>query len=88
VIRRRVVVHGRVQGVFYRDTTRRMARSRGVAGWVRNNPDGTVEAVFEGEPEAVESMVRFAEEGPRGAVVDRVETAEEEPEGLRDFRTA
>jgi acylphosphatase len=88
MIRRRVVVHGRVQGVFYRDTTRRMARSRGVSGWVRNNPDGTVEAVFEGEPEAVESMVRFAEEGPRGAVVDRVETAEEEPEGLTEFRTA
>jgi len=88
VIRRRVVVHGRVQGVFFRDTTRRMARSRGVAGWVRNNPDGTVEAVFEGEPEAVESMVRFAEEGPRGAVVERVETAEEEPEDLTDFRTA
>ena len=88
MIRRRVVVHGRVQGVFFRDTTRRMARSRGVAGWVRNNPDGTVEAVFEGEPEAVESMVRFAEEGPRGAVVERVETAEEESEDLTDFRTA
>jgi acylphosphatase len=88
VIRRRIVVHGRVQGVFFRDTTRRMARSRGVAGWVRNNADGTVEAVFEGEPEAVESLLRFAREGPRGAVVERVETAEEEPEGLTDFRTA
>ena len=53
MIRRRVIVHGRVQGVFFRDTTRRMARSRGLGGWVRNTPDGTVEAVFEGEGEAV-----------------------------------
>jgi acylphosphatase len=56
MVRRRVIVHGRVQGVFFRDTTRRMAQSRGVSGWVRNNPDGTVEAAFEGEPEAVEAM--------------------------------
>jgi acylphosphatase len=86
VIRRRIIVHGRVQGVFFRDTTRRVARSRGLGGWVRNTPDGTVEAVFEGEEEAVESMVRWCREGPRGAVVERVEVIDEEPEGLAEFR--
>jgi acylphosphatase len=85
VIRRRVVVHGRVQGVFFRDTTRRMARSRGLAGWVRNRPDGTVEAVFEGEPDAVQSMADWCGQGPRGASVERVELADEEPEGLTGF---
>jgi acylphosphatase len=84
--RRRVVVHGRVQGVFFRDTARRMARSRGVAGWVRNTPEGTVEAVFEGEPEPVDELVRWCEQGPRGASVDRVDVSEEEPEGLEGFR--
>jgi acylphosphatase len=79
------VVHGHVQGVFFRDTTMRRAVERGVAGWVRNNPDGTVEAVFEGDPDAVEAMVRFAHEGPRGAIVDRVEVIEEESEGLTRF---
>jgi acylphosphatase len=63
----------------------RAAQSHGVAGWVSNRPDGTVEAVFEGEPEAVESLVRFCREGPRGAVVDRADVAEEEPEGLTRF---
>jgi acylphosphatase len=86
VIRRRVIVHGRVQGVFFRDTARRMARSRGVSGWVRNTRERTVEAAFEGDPEAVESMVRWCREGPRGAAVERVEVAEEEPEGLTEFR--
>ena len=85
-IRRRVVVHGRVQGVFFRDTARRMAQSRGVAGWVRNTPDGTVEAVFEGDPEAVESMARWCRQGTRGAAVERVEVTDEEPEGLVEFR--
>jgi acylphosphatase len=80
------VVHGHVQGVFFRDTTRRQATARDVAGWVRNNPDGTVEAVFEGGPDAVDAMVRFAHQGPRGAVVQRVEVIEEEPEGLSGFR--
>jgi acylphosphatase len=86
VIRRRVVVHGRVQGVFFRDTVRRMAHSRGVAGWVANRSDGAVEAVFEGDPEAVESMLRFCRRGPERAVVDRVEESEQEPEGLEGFR--
>jgi acylphosphatase len=85
MIRRRVVVHGRVQGVFFRDTTQRMARSRGIAGWVRNTPEGSVEAVFEGDPDAVEAMVAFAKEGPRGAVVERVDVTEEEPKGLEGF---
>ena len=79
------MVHGHVQGVFFRDTTRRRAAERGIAGWVRNNPDGTVEATFEGEPEAVESLVRFARDGPRGALVERVDVIEEEPEGLSGF---
>jgi acylphosphatase len=85
VIRRRVVVHGYVQGVFFRDSTRRLAQRHGVAGWVANRWDGTVEAVFEGEPEAVERLVRFVDEGPRGAQVERVEVFEEEPEGLSGF---
>jgi acylphosphatase len=86
VVRKRVIVHGRVQGVFFRDTTRRTAESRGVAGWVRNNPDGSVEAVFEGPEDAVEAMVRFSREGPRGAVVEHVDALDEEPEGLTGFR--
>jgi acylphosphatase len=88
MIRRRVVVHGRVQGVFFRDTTRRMATSRGVAGWVRNTPEGSVEAVFEGPSEAVEPMVDFCRQGPRGASVESVEVTEEDPEGLTGFSIA
>jgi acylphosphatase len=84
-IRRRVVVHGFVQGVFFRDTVRRRAFANDVAGWVRNNPDGTVEAVFEGEPAAVESLVAFTQRGPRGARVDRVDVSTEEPEELSGF---
>lgn len=80
-----MVVHGQVQGVFFRDTARRLARQYGVAGWVRNNADGTVEAAFEGEPDAVERLVRFCREGPRGAVVERVEEYDEEPEQLSGF---
>ncbi|MFL5892999.1 MAG: acylphosphatase [Solirubrobacterales bacterium] len=87
-MRKRVIVHGRVQGVFFRDTTRRMAGSRGVSGWVRNNPDGSVEAAFEGEADAVEEMVRFAHEGPRGAAVEHVDVLEEDPEGLTGFRVS
>ena len=85
VVRKRVVVHGDVQGVFFRDTTRREAGSHGVAGWVRNTPEGTVEAVFEGSPGAVDRMVAFAGRGPRGAQVERVEASDEEPEGLSGF---
>ena len=82
MIRRRVVVHGFVQGVYFRDSVRRRAVSTGVAGWVRNNREGTVEAVLEGDPDAVERVVDFCRDGPRGARVDDVEIVEEEPEGL------
>ena len=84
--RRRVIVHGYVQGVFFRDSTRRLAQQHGVSGWVKNRRDGAVEAVFEGEPEAVERLVHFMREGPRGARVDDVEVSDEQPEGLPDFR--
>lgn len=86
-IRRRVVVHGEVQGVFFRDTARREASRHNVSGWVRNTREGTVEAVFEGGRGDVERMVGFAEEGPPQAQVERVETFEEEPEGLEGFST-
>jgi acylphosphatase len=80
------VVHGLVQGVFFRDSCRREARSRQVAGWVRNNDNGTVEAVFEGDPDAVTSLVGWAHSGPAGAQVSRVDVAQEEPAGLSGFR--
>ena len=85
MIRRRVVVHGRVQGVGFRVSVARRAEQRRLAGWVQNRPDGDVEAVFEGEPEAVESLVRFCRDGPRGASVEQVEVTDEEPEGLSWF---
>ena len=81
----RVVVSGRVQGVFFRDSARRRAASAGVAGWVSNRPDGSVEAVFEGDDDAVESMVAFMGEGPRGASVENVERSDEDPEGMSEF---
>ena len=84
-IRRRVVVHGDVQGVAFRDSARRQAGSRGVDGWVTNRPDGAVEAVFEGDPDAVRSMVDFCKGGPRAADVKDVDVSEEEPEGLSGF---
>jgi len=84
-MRKRVVVHGRVQGVFFRDSTRQRAHAAGVAGWVANLPDGTVEAVFEGDDDAVETLVRWVEEGPRGADVERVDVTDEEPEGVTGF---
>jgi acylphosphatase len=83
--RRRVVAHGRVQGVFFRDSTQREAKSAGVAGWVTNRPDGAVEAVFEGDDAAVERMVEFIRGGPGHADVDDVEVHEEAPEGLEGF---
>jgi len=83
--RRRVIVRGRVQGVFFRDATRQEARRRDVAGWIRNRPDGSVEAAFEGEPDAVQALVDFCREGPSSADVDAVEATEEPPEGLSGF---
>jgi acylphosphatase len=79
------VAHGHVQGVFFRETIRRRALGAGVTGWVSNRPDGTVEAVFEGDPEAVDRLVAFSREGPRGAQVDWLDVAAEEPEGLPGF---
>ncbi|HEX8854715.1 MAG TPA: acylphosphatase [Thermoleophilaceae bacterium] len=84
-VAKRVVAHGRVQGVFFRDSVRQHARQRGVAGWVTNRPDGAVEAFFEGDPEAVESLVEFAREGPRSASVRHVEVEDAEPQGLDGF---
>ena len=83
--RRRVAVQGHVQGVFFRETTRRRALAAGVAGWVRNVPDGSVEAVFEGEREAVDRLVDFMRDGPRGARVDWVDVVAEDLEGLTGF---
>ena len=78
-------MHGRVQGVFFRDSVRQRARSHGLGGWVCNRSDGAVETAFEGPPEAVERLVRFCQEGPRGAEVERAEVHEEEPEGVGGF---
>ena len=85
MIRRRVVVHGLVQGVFFRDSVRRRAVDAGVSGWVRNTREGTVEAVLEGECGAVAKLVAFCNEGPRGARVERVDARDEPPEGLSGF---
>ena len=85
MIRRRVVVPGHVQGVFFRDSVRRLAQQRAVTGWVANRADGAVEAVFEGEPDAVERLVELCRAGPRGARVDSVDVTEERPEGLSGF---
>ncbi len=84
-MRKRLVVHGAVQGVFFRATARRRADDLGVAGWVRNCPDGTVEAVVEGDPDAVERMVRFCRVGPEGARVDGMDEHDEPVEGLEGF---
>ncbi len=84
--RRHVVVHGAVQGVFFRDSTRDEAERQGVAGWVRNRDDGAVEAVFEGDPQAVERLVDWCRSGPSSADVEDVEVTEEEPEGASAFQ--
>ncbi|MFJ1756451.1 acylphosphatase [Kitasatospora sp. NPDC088134] len=85
MVRRRVLVSGTVQGVFFRDSCRREAADAGVAGWVRNLPDGRVEAVFEGDPAAVDRMLAWVRHGPSRAVVTGVEVTEEPPEGLLVF---
>ena len=84
-VARKVVVSGRVQGVFFRDSTEKEARSRGVNGWVRNRDDGAVEAVFEGDSEAVEALVEFCRSGPSRADVEDVDVTEQEPEDLTSF---
>jgi acylphosphatase len=84
-VRRRVRVHGRVQGVWFRGATRQRARALGLAGWVRNRPDGSVEAVFEGGLAGVEAALAFCRAGPPAARVERVEVVDEPPEDLRGF---
>jgi acylphosphatase len=86
-VRSRVVVTGRVQGVFFRQSCAREARAARVSGWVRNVPDGTVEAVFEGEQLDVDALVAWCRTGPRAARVAHVQVTREEPEGLQGFRT-
>ena len=85
MIRRRVVVRGLVQGVFFRESARRLAERHGVTGWVRNRADGAVEAVFEGEEAAVDALVEFCRRGPRGARGHSVDVADEPPERLAGF---
>jgi acylphosphatase len=88
MLRKHVLVSGQVQGVFYRDSCRRIAGQQGVAGWVRNLPDGRVEAVFEGEPENVDRMVAWARRGPARARVTSLDVREEPVEGLIGFQIA
>lgn len=85
MIRTRVIVSGTVQGVFFRDSCRRQAMEHQVNGWVRNLLDGSVEAVYEGAPEAVQAMVEWTRHGPPKASVTRVDLYEEQPEGLAGF---
>jgi acylphosphatase len=85
MVRRHVRAHGRVQGVFFRDSVRREAERRDVAGWARNCSDGTVEAVFEGDADAVEAMVEACRRGPGHAEVSQLDVSEEPPEGLAGF---
>jgi acylphosphatase len=80
------VISGRVQGVGFRYATAQRARSRGIAGWVRNNADGTVEAVFEGEPEQVDALVAWCSRGPAGSRVEDVRAELEAPSGESGFR--
>ena len=88
LVRLRILVSGRVQGVWYRGAMAEQARSLGLAGWVRNLPDGRVEAVAEGPGEAVAALSSWCHQGPPAARVERVETSEENPEGLVGFDTS
>ena len=85
MIRNHVLISGQVQGVYFRDSYRRLARQHGVTGWVRNLPDGRVEAVFEGLAEDVRRLLDWAHTGPRLAVVEAVAVQPEPPEGLAAF---
>jgi acylphosphatase len=85
VTRRRIVVTGRVQGVWFRESTRQAAERHGVAGWARNRPDGSVEIVVEGLEQAVEALVRYCSTGPRDARVEKIQVTPEQPEGLVGF---
>jgi acylphosphatase len=85
VIARQVRVHGEVQGVSFRATCRLHAQALGVTGWARNEPDGTVLAWFEGEPDAVEAMIQWCWHGPRAARVTDVDVEVVAPQGTRRF---
>jgi acylphosphatase len=85
MIRRRVRITGQVQGVFFRDTCRREAQARGLAGWVTNRPDGSVAGVFEGPEADVDALVAWCGRGPSSARVDAVEVTDEEPRGDAGF---
>ena len=76
-----------MQGVFFRDSVRREAERRGVAGWASNEPDGTVAMVFEGDTAAVEAMISFVRGGPGHSSVSSVDVHDEEPENLAGFHT-
>ena len=84
-VRRHVTAEGEVQGVFFRETTRRKATEAGVSGWITNRSDGRVEAVFEGPAGAVEELVEFCREGPTAATVEKANVTDEPPEGLTGF---
>jgi acylphosphatase len=86
MIRRRVIVKGHVQGVFFRQGCQREAVARRVAGWIHNNPDGTVEAALEGDPDAVEGVVSWMRVGPAGALVTGVKIIDEALLGEHTFR--
>lgn len=87
MVRKHVYISGLVQGVFFRANTKRMADTLGIKGWVKNLPDGRVEAVFEGEKEKVEAMIRWCHKGPPSAVVEKVEVIDEEYKGeFKDFK--
>jgi acylphosphatase len=85
LVRRRAIVHGLVQGVWFRASVRERARALGVHGWARNRPDGAVEVALEGESDAVQEILRYLRTGPPNARVDSVEVGEERPEGLSGF---
>lgn len=85
LIRAHVWLSGRVQGVAYRVSTAKIAAHLGLKGWVRNLPDGRVEAVFEGEEAAIEAIIRWCHEGPPEAIVEQVSTSYEPPEGIQSF---
>ena len=84
-VRKRVRAHGHVHGVFFRDSLRRAAGREGVSGWAANCSDGTVEAVLEGEPDAVDRLVELCRRGPGHSQVEWLDVADEEPAGLRGF---
>ncbi len=85
IICRRLLISGRVQGVWYRGSMQNEAEKLGVTGWVKNRPDGRVEALVEGTTAAVETIVEWCWQGPPAAHIDHVDVSVDQPHGLRDF---